>query len=85
MTTLADRLNSIEATKKGPRCEFGSFLEHLAGDDPEGHAALQRLLDETTMPATTIAGALREAGHVVSVHSMRRHRKRGTAEGCTCP
>lgn len=84
MSTLASALNGLRNPKKGPVCTTGYLLEQVAKTDPAGHQALAESIDDHAIAATVIARALHEAGHQVSVHSIRRHRKRGTPEGCVC-
>lgn len=85
MSDLASRLAGLKNPKKGPPCSIGLILERLKADDPAGHAALVDSIDTPELAATMIANALSDAGYSVTVHSIRRHRKRGTAEGCICP
>lgn len=84
MSDLASRLAGLKNPRKGPPCSIGTILTRLKKDDPAGHAALLESIDTPTLAATIIANTLTDLGFDVTVHSIRRHRKRGTAEGCIC-
>lgn len=84
MSELASLLADLKAPRKGPACQFGALLQELAKTDPQGRDALEHAVDNHGIAATIIANACMVAGHDISVHSIRRHRKRGTSDGCTC-
>lgn len=84
MSDLASRLAALKNPKKGPPCAIGVILQDLKKNDPSGYKALAESIDNHNLAATGIANTLAELGMPITVHSIRRHRKRGTAEGCAC-
>lgn len=85
MSSLASLLSDLANPIRGPKCYVGVLLAELAETDPEGRTALIAAIDNHSLAATVVAKALHEAGHTkVKTESIRRHRKRGTADGCAC-
>lgn len=84
MSDLASRLSALANPQPGPRCYVALLLEDLATTDPQGRDALIASIDDHSLNATILARALAEAGFQIKTHSIRRHRKRGTGNGCAC-
>lgn len=84
MSALASQLGDLRNLKKGPPCQMGLILAKIKADDPAGHDALIAALDDPQIHATRLTTALKAAGYEATVHSVRRHRKRGTSDGCLC-
>lgn len=84
---LAAALSGLSGTRatKGPTCTVGQVLQALEQDDPDGHAALVKILDEKHVSSTLIADTLTARGHRVAAQTIRRHRLRVQSSGCSCP
>lgn len=65
---------------------LGRFMRTLESKD---QAVLQQLLDDFSVSAGEIAGALRSytegTSFRINSQGVGRHRRRGGANGCTCP
>ena len=71
---------------RGPQCMVGRILQWVKHKEAEGvFEALQRVLDDPAVEASTLAQYLRENDYEVAAYTIRRHRRRGTGEGCRCP
>lgn len=88
LQSLLSTLSGAKAAIHPVRCHVAIVLRQLPDKDRE---TLERLLDEprpdgTMVPATQIAGVLREAGFLANAPSIRRHRRRvvGHSDCCTC-
>lgn len=80
-----DDLSVIEArrgTYPGPQCTVARILNQLTDDDRDH---LVRVIDNTDIPGSVIAGALTRNGYSVADKTVLRHRKRGMSSGCHCP
>lgn len=85
MADLAAALDALERPNRpGPKCSVGVHLAGLAEREPGLHARVLALLDDDAVPATGLAVALGADGLEVHGDTVRRHRKRGTANGCRC-
>lgn len=88
MTTgLADALAALPDqadAPPGPQCSIGALLSLLTETDPDAAALLRATLDGP-VKAVPIAETLTKEGHPIAVHTIRRHRRRGTPVGCRCP
>ena len=82
---ILDDMNALAPKAPGPRCGVSVALERIAAADAEvGAAVRERVVDET-YPASGVAAILTARTSVnVSAYTLRRHRKRGTADGCRC-
>lgn len=86
MSDLAAALDALaQPAPKGPPCTVGTYLAQLARRDAALHARVVALVDDTEVQAPRLAGALKVDGAGVSAYTLRRHRRRGTADGCKCP
>lgn len=84
MSELASRLSALANPQPGPKCYVALLLADLAETDPQGRDALVASIDDHSLNATILAQALADAGYGIKTHSIRRHRKRGTGNGCAC-
>jgi hypothetical protein len=83
--SLIDDLVKIESrrgTYPGPQCTVARIMGQISQEDREH---LNRILDNPDIPGSVIADALTRNGYNVADKTVRRHRKRGTSTGCTCP
>lgn len=82
--TLLNALTDIDALTripKGPLCSVKVAKDKM---DAKERAALDSALGNHAIPSTRLANALTENGHPVKPDAVRRHRKRGSADGCRC-
>lgn len=80
---LLASLNTLSNTDilNGPRCTVSIALGKMTDDEQK---ALVAVIDNPDIAATLISNALISNGHTVKSDAVRRHRKRGLAEGCRC-
>ena len=70
----------------GPQCGVTTALHKIASTNPEVGTAVRERVDSTDYPASGVASVLTARTSVpVSAYTVRRHRKRGTPDGCRCP
>lgn len=81
---LSSLLSDLPRPMPGPKCTVGRLLAELATTDPEGRAALVAALDNPSVSPRVLSDALLKAGHAIRAQTVRRHRKRGLANGCAC-
>lgn len=83
MATLAADLEQVHAQKPNRiQCTIARLMLTL---DDEDRQALEQVMDTESITTRSIVDWLETHGHHVGPHSMRRHRKRSTAQGCRCP
>lgn len=83
-TSLSHALSNLPPSRRGPRCSVAVLLEELAEHDPPGHAALVATMNNHDISSRTISAVLHDAGHAIKPDTIRRHRHKGTAQGCSC-
>lgn len=83
--SLIDDLVNVESrrgTYPGPQCTVARIMSQLSEDDRD---AVARVIDNTEIPGSIIAGALTRNGYSIADKTVLRHRKRGSSSGCRCP
>lgn len=83
--SLADALEALEASRRGPLCTVAAYLAGLAERDPALHARVVALLDDPDVSTIGLTAALRTDGATFDRNAAGRHRKRSTVGGCRCP
>jgi len=78
LDTLTPNVNS----KSGPGCGIQRILDQLP---PETATKLLAKIDDPSIQASAIAALLRDSGYHAHDTSLRRHRRRSSNSGCTCP
>lgn len=83
MGDLLDDLANIRdfAQRRGTVCSVGVLLENLSPAEAE---ALAARLDDAGISAGAIMKVLERHGHKIPAHTIRRHRRRASGEGCAC-
>lgn len=80
--SLIDELSNLdEPLVRGPRCSIALLLEKLTDAEK---TALIGAIDNSNLTYSSIARALNRAGHKVLPTTIKRHRQRGTSDGCRC-
>lgn len=78
-------IHDIGALKPGRGhnvCVAGAMLAAL---DPRALNAVETALADRRIPATRVCEVLEKHGVQVHEAGLRRHRRRGTPGGCSCP
>jgi hypothetical protein len=66
-------------------CSVGEYLTALAGRDAALHARVVAFMSNPAITHAGLARALEADGAKLTAGTIRRHRMRGTVEGCKCP
>ena len=85
---ILDDLNALTSRPNlpGPACGVTTALGKITAAAPEIGAAVRERVDSGDYPASGVATVLTaRTGTAVSAFTVRRHRKRGTPDGCRCP
>lgn len=72
------------AVKKGPPCSVASALARLSTRVPKSAERLLELVDDDQVPPRWLAERFVAAGEPMKDYTIRRHRRRGHANGCGC-
>lgn len=82
--SLEAALAAVPKTVKGPACGVALYRQAASPADVD---FLDQQLARTDDPflIARLSAALRAEGHEVSASTLRRHQRRGTADGCKCP
>lgn len=72
------------AARKGPACSVPAALARLAVRVPKSAARLVELVDDDQVPPRWLAERFVAAGEPMKDYTIRRHRRRGHANGCGC-
>ena len=80
LTLDLDDLSALKS-RPGPKCSVVKLLSNLEED---ARAKLKARMDDPEVEATKLAELLTRHGHAISADTIRRHRKRGTGNGCSC-
>lgn len=85
MDDLLRELQQPARRKRGPQCGVQRVLQLVAEDRGQQTATdLQALIDSNRVDPLQITQTLARYGYDVSVHTVRRHRRRASGEGCAC-
>lgn len=70
----------------GPKCSVQRVLDQIRADRGDQTAdQLATKLDDANVNPLNIAQTLARHGYHLAAHTVRRHRRRRSGEGCTCP
>jgi|GraSoiStandDraft_51_1057287.scaffolds.fasta_scaffold287625_2 hypothetical protein len=75
-------LDEILANRRHRLCAVGELMTKLEEKD---RAALDAILENSSVRATELRTVLLGRGHNVPAESLRRHRRRRDGAGCSCP
>ena len=83
---ILDELAELAPQLPGPTCGVTKAIEKITAASPEIGEAVRERVDSHEYPAVGVATVLTSrTGTPVSAFTVRRHRKRGTPDGCRCP
>lgn len=82
LDSALDSLSPNVNSKSGPGCGIQRILDQLPADTA---VKLLAKIDDQQIQASAIAALLRDSGYHAHDTSLRRHRRRSTNSGCTCP
>jgi hypothetical protein len=83
---ILDALTGLARQLPGPTCGVTTAIEKIAAAAPEVAEQVRVRVNSAEYPASGVATVLENrTGVKVSAFTVRRHRKRGTPDGCRCP
>jgi hypothetical protein len=82
---LVDELTALQTARPKPGGTPCRLARVLGSMSPEERAALEHLMDRTTVQAPQIAAALGRNGYDVNASQIGHHRRRLRGGGCSCP
>lgn len=82
---ILDDLDEATPLRPGPACGVSVALERIAEQDKAIAEKVAERVDDKRYPATKVAQVLaHRTGVDVQDQTVRRHRRRGGANGCRC-
>ena len=83
---ILDDLDAAQPYAFGPPCGVKSAIDHIAESDAELAEKVRERVEDKRYPASKVAAILAQrTGVNLQDQTVRRHRRRGTANGCRCP
>lgn len=72
--------------KSGPPCGVPRVVAQIRAERGDTTAdQLATRIEDPAVTALSITKTLARHGYALAAHTVRRHRRRKTGEGCTCP
>lgn len=83
---ILDELDAATPLLAGPVCGVTAAIERIAAESEEIAGKVRERVVDERVPATAVAEILTaRTGVKVASQTVRRHRRRGAANGCRCP